>query len=175
MTRAWRAAACGGAFAAAAAGAWADVPAGTPAAISAGTVAGTPAASCELVLAEHRSGRELMRVPLDAARPEARIAFEHSVLGTTVVDRYEFRPRPVLVEERFDGAGYGLPHAAAAGERLERDGSAWRLVLQRAVEPLVVRPLPAQHMRLLLPDGPLPLARLGSGPIELRAAGCPTS
>ena len=125
---------------------------------------------CELVLSEHRSERELLRVPL--AQAGVRIAFEHSVLGTTVTDRYEFRPHAVLVEERFDGSGYGLPHAAAPGERLTQDGSGSRLELQRIVHPLVVRPLPAQRMRLLLDVGPMLLGELSSQAIELRAIGC---
>jgi hypothetical protein len=131
------------------------------------------AAACEAVLREHRSGTELARLPLDAAQPELRIAFEHSVLGTTVVDRYRFTPRPRLVEERFDGQGYGLPHAAGPGETLQRDGSGWRLVLDRAVDPLVVRPLPAQRMRIVLADRELPLATLSGAAIEIAAHGCP--
>ena len=132
-----------------------------------------PASACEAVLREHRSGAELARLPLDAAQPELRIAFEHSVLGTTVVDRYRFTPRPRLVEERFDGQGYGLPHAAGPGETLQRDGAGWRLVLDRAVDPLVVRPLPAQRMRIVLADRELPLATLSNAAIEIAARGCP--
>ncbi len=133
---------------------------------------GAPALACELVLSEHRSGRELQRLPLAAGAPAISIAFEHSVLGTTVTDRYAFRPHAVLVEERFDGQGYGLPHAAGPGEQLTRDLSGWRLTLQRRVDPLVVRPLPAQRMRLLI-DGPaLLLGDLSRNAIELRALGC---
>ncbi len=132
-----------------------------------------PASACEAVLREHRSGAELARLPLDAAQPELRIAFEHSVLGTTVVDRYRFTPAPRLVEERFDGQGYGLPHAAGPGETLQRDGSGWRLLLDRAVDPLVVRPLPAQRMRIVLADRELLLATLSSAAIEIAARGCP--
>lgn len=133
------------------------------------------ASACEAVLREHRSGTELLRLPLDAAAPELRIAFEHSVLGTTVVDRYRFTPTPRLIEERFLGEGYGLPHAAGAGagERLERDGDGWRLVLDRAVNPLVVRPLPQQRMRLVLADRELVLASLGARAVEIAAHGCP--
>lgn len=131
------------------------------------------AAACELVLAEHRGGRVLTRVPMDVAQPTVTIAFEHSVLGTTVLDRYEFKPHAVLVEERFDGSGYGLPHTAGPGERLVRDGDGWRLELRRAVAPLVVRPLPAQNMRLLLRGGPLRLASLSPHGIELQLRDCP--
>lgn len=138
-----------------------------------GVAMAAPASACEAVLSEHRSGTELARLPLDAAQPELRIAFEHSVLGTTVVDRYRFTPRPRLVEERFDGQGYGLPHAAGPGETLQRDGAGWRLVLDRAVDPLVVRPLPAQRMRIVLADRELPLATLSSAAIEIAARGCP--
>jgi hypothetical protein len=129
-------------------------------------------AACELVLSEHRSGTELRRLPLVAAAPELRIAFEHSVLGTTVIDRYRFGPQAHLVEERFDGQGYGLPHAAGPGETLQRDGDGWRLRLDRTVHPLVVRPLPQQRMRLLLGDREWLLAEFSGQAIELNARGC---
>jgi hypothetical protein len=136
-------------------------------------LAGLPAQACELVLNEHRSGLELRRLPLDPAAPQVQIAFEHSVLGTTVIDRYAFDPQARLVEERFDGQGYGLPHAAGPGEQLQRDGPGWRLTLNRSVQPLVVRPLPAQHMRLLLPGSePLPLSALSAHAVQLVAQGC---
>jgi hypothetical protein len=95
-----------------------------------------------------------------------------------VIDRSRCTPQPVLVEEEFEGEGYGLPVAAGPGERLERLGPAGarqRLVLQRAVDPLVVRALPAQGMRLLLPGGALPLAALGAAAVEIRAEGCPAA
>jgi hypothetical protein len=131
--------------------------------------------ACELVLTEHRSGVELQRLPLDAGAPELRIAFEHSVLGTTVIDRYRFTPIAHLVEERFDGQGYGLPHIAGPGESLQRDGDAWRLKLDRIVHPLVVRPLPKQHMRLLLGEREWLLAGFSAQAIEIEAQGCAAS
>jgi hypothetical protein len=36
-----------------------------------------------------------------------------------------------LVEERFEGEGYGLPSAAGPGERLLRDGAGWRVSLPK--------------------------------------------
>lgn len=140
------------------------------AAASACVLLAPPTLACELVLREHRSERVLQRVALP--EPGVQIAFEHSVLGTTVIDRYVFRPHAVLVEERFDGSGYGLPHAAAPGERLTHDANGSRLELERVVQPLVVRPLPAQRMRLLLPAGPLLLGDLTTLAIELRADAC---
>ncbi len=134
--------------------------------------AAATAAACELVLSEHRSGAELTRLPLDSAAPQLRIAFEHSVLGTTVIDRYRFAPRAHLVEERFDGQGYGLPHAAGPGEALVRDGAGWRLLLDRLVDPLVVRPLPLQRMRLLLGEREWLLGAFSDQAIELNARGC---
>lgn len=137
------------------------------------------APACELRLSEPRTGRELARLPLDPRAPEMRVAFEHSVLGTTVVDRYRFTPQAVLVEEEFEGEGYGLPAAPGPGERLERieaqggRGTRQRLSLQRAVEPLVIRTLPAQRMRLLQGDGAeLLLAAFGVPAVQLQAAGC---
>lgn len=140
-----------------------------------------PALACELVASEHRSGRELLRVPFAAAAPgdapQLRLSFIHSVLGTPVHDRYRWEighgGRWLLVEEQFEGEGYGLPYAAAAGETLERHGSGWRLLLARPVEPLVVRPLPTQRMRLTLADGrSWLLADLATQALLLRAAGC---
>jgi hypothetical protein len=129
-------------------------------------------AACELRLAEHRSGRELLRAPLAAA--ELRIAFRHSVLGTPVEDRYVWRdPAWRLVEERFEGQGYGLPHAADAGEQLEREGEVWRLRLDREVRPLLIRAPAVAQMRLVLDDGrSWPLTGLADGAIDVRALAC---
>ena len=187
-------------------------------------VAAAAAPACELVLSEHRSARELARLPLNAQAPAARIAFTHSVLGTPVADEYVWRAaragssdgvegadggvsppgadspvgalgadspvgalsaegsrrpsrppiwRAHLVEERFEGEGYGLPYAAAAGELLTRDGPGWRLRLDRLVHPLVVRPLPSQAMRVSVGSGaPLHLATLSRNAIELRVEHC---
>ncbi len=134
--------------------------------------------ACELVLTDHRSGAPLQRLPLPSA--ELSIVFEHSVLGTTVTDRYRFETgatgsRAVLVEEQFEGQGYGLPHTASAGETLTREGNAWRLQLRRPVHPLVVRPLPAQRMRLVLQGREWLLASFSHHAIELRAEGCAPS
>jgi hypothetical protein len=136
------------------------------------------APACELVLSAHPDGGELARAPLDAAAPGLRVAFTHSVLGTPVEDHYRFRPdtpgwRAHLVLERFEGQGYGLPYAAEAGERLERDGAGWRLLTDRVVDPLVVRALAQQHMRVLLADGRvLPLAALGVPAVAMRVEHC---
>ncbi len=135
-------------------------------------------AACELVLLDHRSGRELQRLPLHALAPQAVIAFEHSVLGTTVSDHYQFTPQARLVREDFDGAGYGLPFAAEQDETLTHEMGRSTLRLNRLVHPLVVRPLPDQGMRLLLNGQVWLLASFGTQAIELRAVGCaaqPTS
>lgn len=159
------------------AAAWALAAAGLPAV----------AAACELRAFEHRSGREVLRAPLGAAAaasaalpsstpavPELRVSFVHSVLGTPVEDRYQWRAGTwVLVEERFEGEGYGLPYAAGKGERLERTAGGWLLRLQRPIEPLVVRPLLAQRMRVSLDDGrSWLLGELSAQAVLLRAVGC---
>lgn len=137
------------------------------------------AAGCALVLTEHRSERPLARLALDPARPAARIAFTHSVLGTPVVDHYEWRAhegawRSHLVQEHFEGDGYGLPYAAGPGETMTREGNGWRLHTDRLVHPLVVLPLPSQSMRVLIGDRPaLLLGSLSQRSIELRAVDCP--
>ena len=143
--------------------------------LAAASLAGPAAQGCELVLSDHRAGTELHRLPLDAAAPEVRIAFEHSVLGTTVVDRYLFTPQARLVEERFDGQGYGLPHTAGPGETLQRDGSGWLLRTDRVVHPLVVRPLPQQRMRLMAGGQAWLLSRFSAAAIEFTARGCPVT
>lgn len=135
--------------------------------------------ACELVLTEHRSGVFLMRLPLNSTLPAVDIAFTHSVLGTPVLDRYVWRSEPQgwrahLIEERFEGEGYGLPTQAAAGELLEQYGTGSRLLLNRVVDPLVVLPLPAQSMRIVLPDQrEFLLGHLSLKSIEMRAENCP--
>ena len=137
------------------------------------------AGACELVLSEHRSARELARLPLVSALPAAQIAFTHSVLGTPVSDRYVWRShgnewRAHLIEERFEGAGYGLPYMAGPGEALTRDGEAWRLQLDRVVHPLVVLPLPSQQMRVVVGDRPaVHLGVLSATSIQMRVVNCP--
>jgi len=155
----------------------------SPAAWAASTAAAGSAAagSCELVLAEHRSGRELLRLPFGADVPVAQVVFTHSVLGTPVTDRYEWRNdsgrwRAHLTEERFEGDGYGLPNAAAPGETLTRDGNGWRLRLDRVVDPLVVRPLPAQHMRVQVGDRPaVLLGALSQAAVVMHVEHCTAS
>lgn len=145
----------------------------------AGLLAPTAAQACELVLTEHRSGRQLARLVVNPEQPSVDVAFTHSVLGTPVLDRYVWRVGPKawrahLVEERFEGEGYGLPSSAATGERLLRDGSGWRLQLDRVVDPLVIVPLPAQSMRLVLADQRVVLlGQLSQKSIEIRAENCP--
>lgn len=145
--------------------------------------AAAPVAACTLLLSEHRTGQVLARLPLDPQAPALSIAFTHSVLGTPVEDRYVFRHgaegwQAVLVQERWQGEGYGLPIAAGPGETLVRDpgfgADGWRLTLQRVVHPLVVRPLPAQRMRVVV-DGqaPLLLGTLGARAVHVRAEYCP--
>lgn len=130
------------------------------------------AAACEVVLREHRSERELWRGALDVQAPRLALTFVHSVLGTPVEDHYRLQQgRWVLVAERFEGLGYGLPHQAGPGEQLVRDGEGWWLRLQRPVWPLVVRPV--QQVRLLRPGAdPLELAALSQQAIELLPQGC---
>ena len=140
------------------------------------------ASACELVLSEHRSQRELMRLPLAATAPQLDIAFIHSVLGTPVLDRYVWRHGPLgwrahLVEEQFEGEGYGLPSAAGPGERLEQIVANGRryssLTLDRLVDPLVVRPLPAQQMRVQVAgQPPVLLGSLTTQAVQLRLPFC---
>lgn len=139
----------------------------------------TATAACELVLSEHRSEQVLMRLALDPQRPAARIAFTHSVLGTPVVDYYEWRAdgaghwRAHMVQEHYEGDGYGLPNAAGPGERLVRDGDGWRLYLDRIVHPLVVLPLPSQSMRVSIGErAAVLLGSLSQKSIDMRAENC---
>jgi hypothetical protein len=147
-----------------------------PAALSSPRTAVT-GAQCALVIAEQRSGREVARLPLDARAPAAQVAFTHSVLGTPVADRYEWRHagdrwRAHLVEERYEGEGYGLAIAAGPGETLTREGDGWRLTLDRPVDPLVVRPSKSQGTRVQAEQAAVVLADLTTAAVELRIAGC---
>jgi hypothetical protein len=134
-----------------------------------------PAIGCELVLYSHRDAQELLRIAVPRHTPQFEIQFVHSVLGTSVVDRYALRSTAIhLIEERFEGDGYGLPHIAGPGERLVRDGAQQRLHLDRRVEPLVVRPLRAQQMRLHIGQRQWLLADLSLdlSAIEFRGHAC---
>jgi hypothetical protein len=112
------------------------------------------ASACDLVLFEHRSGKEVLRWPTSQNPIKFNVSFTHSVLGTPVVDKYEFRSihgslKAVLVEEFFEGQGYGLPYGATSpGEKFERTAQGWRLSMNRLVDPLIQLPLPSQNIRL---------------------------
>ncbi len=137
---------------------------------------------CRLRLSEHRSGRRLGSFRLappaadrhDAPPADFAIAFEHSVLGTTVIDRYRVDgARVVLVEERFAGEGYGLPEAAHGAQRMRRDGGERRrLLLERPVEPLIVRASAEQRTRLLVAGEVVPLVRLGASAVRIEPLDC---
>lgn len=138
------------------------------------------ACSCELVLTEHRTGRVAARWTATVQPVRFGISFEHSVLGTTVRDQYEMRPhagraRAHLVEEVFDGEGYGLPYAALQpGEALTSAVAGSRLVLDRVIDPLVVRTLPAQNARLEFAGRTTRLADLGGQSLAVETQGCNT-
>jgi hypothetical protein len=149
-------------------------------ALALGVLVALPAKPCELVLTEHRSGRLLLQLPLNPAQPVMQLAFVHSVLQTPVIDIYRWRADETghwqawLEQEIFEGEGYGLPHAPATAERLLRHDRGWRLELSRKVDPLVVRPLPAQQMRLVRSGWPdLQLGSLSNQAIAMQARDCP--
>lgn len=142
-----------------------------------------PGATCRLGLVEHRSDRPLAVVETRSG-PFFEIAFEHSVLGTTVIDRYVVVAEPagggpaagehggfafVLVEERFSGVGYGLPEVAGG---VAEPGGVQRLRLARRVEPLLVRPSAEQRTRLLTGATDLLLAGLTRQAIQFRVLDC---
>lgn len=139
---------------------------------------GAAQAGCELVLTDHRGDRKLARWELPQA-PRFTIRFTHSVLRTSVRDTYEMRRHPQgwrahLLEERFDGEGYGLPHAALGpGESLHPTQTGWLLRLNRPVDPLVVRPTPEQDAWLEVGGRSVRLLDLGRVPMLVTLDRCP--
>lgn len=110
--------------------------------------------ACDLVLTEHRSGKEVLHWPITERPIEFSVSFVHSVLHTPVRDRYEAKWvdgswKLYLVEETHEGQGYGLPYGATAdGERYVRTEKGWQLTMNRLVDPLVQLPLPSQNVTL---------------------------
>ena len=148
------------------------------------TVIGTAAQACELALVEHRTDRDLTTIAISPDAPRFQVRFTHSVLSTEVIDFYEWQRtangwKVFLTAEEFEGEGYGLAHGAQAGEQFirvhDRPGGAWRLITHRLVDPLVIRPLPEQHMRVVIaPDTEIKLANLGSPQsVLVRLQDCP--
>ena len=110
--------------------------------------------ACDLVLAEHRSGKEVLRWPITERPIAFAVSFVHSVLHTPVRDSYEARQtdgrwKLYLVQETHEGQGYGLPYGATAdGERYVRTEKGWQLTMNRLIDPLVQLPLPSQNITL---------------------------
>ncbi len=136
---------------------------------------------CDLVVTEHRADREVLRWPINEQPPTFTVSFIHSVLGTAVVDRYEVRPvlgqwKSFLVEETFEGQGYGLPYGETSpGERFERTAQGWRLVMNRLVDPLVQLPLASQNVELRLQNRSVRLADLSRYSMRIEVQGCPSA
>jgi len=136
---------------------------------------------CYLKLTEYRSGRELARLVMREQPVRFSVEFIHSVLGTRVSDRYEMRYvdgrwLAYLIEESFQGQGYGLPYGATSpGENFERVGDGWRLSMQRVVDPLVQLPIPEQKIDLVWPEGRVRLANLSKSSIQIILEGCQRS
>lgn len=132
------------------------------------------------MVSEHRSGKELLRWPANTLPVRFEVSFEHSVLGTPVLDRYEFRWdqgqwRAYLVEEVHQGQGYGLPYGATEpGERYERMADGWRLSLNRLVDPLVQLPLPSQNTQLVMQDKAVLLGDLSKRSLLIELRDCPS-
>ncbi len=106
------------------------------------------------------------------------VEFIHSVLGTRVSDSYEMRYadgrwRAHLIEEKFEGQGYGLPYGATEpGQRYERDVHGWRLSLDRIIDPLVQLPLPEQQVDLVWPAGRIRIGSLSQSSVRITLEGC---
>lgn len=136
-------------------------------------------AACDLVLTEHRSGKEVLRWHAAHNPVRFEVSFTHSVLGTPVIDRYEFRWdrgqwRTYLTEETHEGQGYGLPYAATSPEEhYERTATGWRLRLNRLVDPLVQLPLPSQNIRLTMQDRSVLLGDLSRRSLLVQLLDCP--
>lgn len=139
----------------------------------------TFAQACDLVISEHRSGQEVLRWPIAKIPMEFEVSFMHSVLGTPVLDRYEFRWhqgqwRAFLVQEVHEGQGYGLPYGATeAGQTYERTAEGWRLTLNRLVDPLVQLPLPSQRVRLAMAGQSVLLGDLSKRSLLIELRDCP--
>jgi len=149
-------------------------------------VGGTPVAAqsppekaCYLTLTQHRTGLPLASILMQQRPVQFSVEFIHSVLGTRVSDLYEMRSdgkqwRAFLIEETFEGQGYGLPYGATApGERYERVGDGWRLTLNRVIDPLVQLPLPQQEIDLVWPIGRIRIASLSESSVRITLEGCP--
>ncbi len=134
-----------------------------------------PAVTCELLVAEHRSARPLHQLAIKPQQPEFSIIFEHSVLGTTVIDTYQVRVingthQTWLIRERFQGQGYGLPSSPGPFEQLKKVGDDWVLSTNRLIDPLVIRPLRIAAMRLQIGEKIWLLADLLNNPNNTNAA-----
>ena len=135
--------------------------------------------ACYLTLAQHRTDLPLASILMRQRPVRFTIEFIHSVLGTRVSDLYEMRSdgghwRAHLIEETFEGQGYGLPYGVTApGERYERLGDGWRLTLDRVIYPLVQLPLPQQEIDLVWPMGRIRIASLSESSVRITLEGCP--
>jgi hypothetical protein len=141
-----------------------------------------PLQACYLMVSEHRSGRVLTSLPLHGPPFRFDIAFTHSVLNTPVRDKYEWRAQSEggqawLLEEVFEGQGYGLPYDAQPGQHFRRvtsaEGERWQLTLNRRVHPLVVPPVRSQQMRIEIAGlKPVLLESLSKHSVLIHAVNC---
>jgi len=134
--------------------------------------------ACSLVLTEHRTDHEVLRWPATQQPVQFVVSFVHSVLQTPVADKYEFRHhngrwQSYLIEETFQGQGYGLPYGATSpGETFERTPDGWRLSMNRLIDPLVQLPLPSQKVRLTMGAKTILLADLSRQSMRIELQNC---
>lgn len=135
---------------------------------------------CYLTLKEHRSDQLLAQWKMPDGPVRFSVEFIHSVLNTPVQDIYEMRAhhgqwRAHLVQEVFQGQGYGLPYAATdSSETMIRDGETWRLTLDRVIDPFIQLPLPSQEITLVWGDSRVRLGDLSDRSVRITLQGCPT-
>lgn len=134
--------------------------------------------ACELTLTEHRSGIEVLSLPVKERPIRFSVSFVHSVLQTPVEDFYEARYQDgrwkmYLVKELHQGQGYGLPYAAtASGESYVHTDKGWLLTMNRLVDPLVQLPLPSQRITLHFQNKSVLLGSLSKYSMRIEVRDC---
>ena len=132
------------------------------------SLADVAAAAC-LVITARPAGSVLTVLALPPAAPQFILAYIHSVTRTPIRETYVVENLELSQTAiHFEQHGPGLPTGPATGETWQRDGTGWRVTMQRRFPEIAMRVDADQSPQIVTATVALDLAQWGNRSLLLR-------